>query len=533
MDSDKLSREVTPEIIKELEDAIGKDNVNTNGEELLLYTHDLAPLPKMAGLAFDCVPDAVVRPSKVEDVAAVMKIAYRHGIAVVPRGASTWGMGGCMPVAGGIVLDMSSKMNKVIEINTEDMYVKVQAGITWKEVLDAVMEKGFIIGSYPSSFPAATVGAWMNTNGMGVGSYKYGSAKDNVRNLQVVLPDGTVIETGYDQMNSNMTGYNLNQFFAGSEGTLGVIATATMTIYPMGIMRPIAYEFETMQAMHPAIQALVRHPSIIPYHISWADSSHFAHQFQAGEHIPEGMKNILLVTLQGAQKNVEFEEAELDEIMASFNGVKKDDSVGEHEWEERCYEFRARRVGVGEIPAEVLIPVKHWGEFVEECVRGFDVMKMEMGGQVGNIVDRSTALFMPYYFKDDESMLGMTAFAYNFYMGDRAAAYGGRNTGLGVFFAWNLDIYHDADTVEFMRELKTFVDPHDVMNPGHVVCGQTRFGVNLSHGLMSFASELMQTVKRLLPENTTFQDNIERFRYNQLEEEKAADRKHVLGRGYD
>ena len=221
---------------------------------------------------------------------------------------------------------------------------------------------------------------------------------------------------------------------------------------------------------------------------------------------------------QGGQSSVRFER--LIEIAA-------------HEWDERCYEFRARKAGVGEIPAEVIIPAKRWGSFVPVCYKGFDDMKMELGGIIGEVVDDNTVLWMPYYFKDDESMLGMTAFAFNFYLGDRAAEYGGRTTGFGIFFAWNLDNVHDPNTVALMREFKTFEDPHDVMNPGHVTCGMSRFGVNLSHGIMSMMSTVMQMAKKLLPPNTTFADNIERFEYNRLEEEKEEDRKHVLGRGYE
>jgi glycolate oxidase len=130
-------------------------------------------------------------------------------------------------------------------------------------------------------------------------------------------------------------------------------------------------------------------------------------------------------------------------------------------------------------------------------------------------------------------MMGMTAFSFNCHVGDLAVKYGGRTTGLGVFFAWNLDNIHDANTVALMREMKTALDPRDVMNPGHVVCGLTRFGITLSHGLMEFASTLLQTVKKVMPQDTTFSDNIARFRYNTLEERKAEDRRHVLGRGYE
>ncbi len=529
---DRLKRAINDKILDELKDILGKDNVNTSPEEKILYTHDLAPLPKLATIAFDNMPDAVLRPSKTSELSQIMKVAYREGIPVTPRGNSTWGLGGSQPAMRGLVVDFSSKMNK-ISIDPVSMTATIQAGATWKEALEAAEEKGFLIGSMPSSFPAGTIGAWLGTNGMGIGSYKYGSAKDNVLSLEAVLPDGTVINTGYKNMGSYYSGYNLNQFFAGSEGTLCLFASATFRIYPRGTVKPVAYEFlNSLAEADPVIQGIIANASVTPLHISWSDENHFRNQHRAHVHAPD-VKNILLVTFQGDDKHIALEEAAVEEFVARAGGRATAPEVGEHEWAERCYEFRARKAGVGEIPAEVIIPAKRWGAFVPVCYKGFDDMKMELGGIIGEVVDDNTVLWMPYYFKDDESMLGMTAFAFNFYLGDRAAEYGGRTTGFGIFFAWNLDNVHDPNTVSLMREFKTFEDPHDVMNPGHVTCGMSRFGVNLGHGIMSMMSTVMQMAKKLMPPNTTFADNIERFDYNRLEEEKEEDRKHVLGRGYE
>ena len=525
-----LKRDVTPEIITALETVMGKSNVTTNSVDLILYSKDMAPLPKESGVAFKNIPDVVVRPSTVSQISEAVKIAYKHGIPVVPRGNSSWGLGGCMPTAAGIVMDMSSKMNKIIEINTEELYVKAGAGCTWKALLEACMKKGYVIGSYPSSFPSATLGAWIATNGMGIGSYKYGGAKENILNMEVVLSNGTILETGNNRIGSYKTGYNLNQLFSGSEGTLCVFGTVTFRIYPMGIVKPTAYCYQTLKEMHDTIQQLVRHPSIKPLHIAFSDELHFANQRKAGIKAPD-TKNLLLLTMQGDKEFVERDIAETDAIAAPLGGKRIKDAIAEHEWEERCYEFRVRKVGVGEIPAEVVVPVSSWGTFTDECYQGFKKMKMEAGGIIGVIVDRNTTMFMPYYFKDDESLLGMTAFAFNFYLGDRAVVYGGRSTGFGVFFAWNLDNIHDADTVRYMRALKTQMDPRDVINPGHLVCGNTRFGIKMGKELMGIGSAMMQAAKKLMPANTTFADNKKRFRYNDLERRKEADRTHKLGDG--
>ncbi|MBO4763765.1 MAG: FAD-binding oxidoreductase, partial [Candidatus Methanomethylophilaceae archaeon] len=469
-------------------------------------------------------------PETTEQIAHVVRLAYAHGIPIIPRGNASWGLGGCMPTAAGILIDMSSKMNKVLEINAEELYVKVQAGCTWKNLLEACMKKGYIIGSYPSSFPAGTIGAWISTNGMGVGSYKYGSAKDNVLNSEVVVDDGSIVTTGFNGVGSYRGSYNLNQFFSGAEGTLGTLATVTFRIYPMGEIRCLAYEFDALKAMDGPIQDTVADPSARPLHVAWSDYNHFEGQRKAGIHAPD-VSNLWLVTLQGDKAHNDAEEAFFDAIAEKHGGRKVVSEIAEHEWEERCYEFRARHVGVGEIPAEVIVPTHDWGVFTDRCYEGFKEMKMEVGGIIGVMVDRSTTLFMPYYFKDDEMLTGMLSFGFNFYLGDVAAEYGGRSTGFGVFFAWNLDNIHNAATVAKMRELKTVLDPHDVVNPGHVVCGSTRFGINMTKGLMGMGSAMMQMMKKLMPADKAFSYNKNRFRYNDLEEMKVLDRVHTLGDG--
>ena len=530
MKGENLSRKVTPDVITKLQAIVGADDVNTNEMDRMLYGHDLAPLPKEAGIAFKNMPDVIVRPESAEEISQIVALAYQTGVAVTPRGNSTWGLGGSMPIAGGILLDMAAKMNKIHFIDKTNMVVKVDAGCTWKNVLDACDKEGFLVGSYPSSFPSATVGAWFSTGGIGIGGYKYGSAKDNVMNLEVITSDGTIIETGYDKVASNMSGYNLTQLYASAEGTLGVIATVTLRIYPKGIIKPLAYEFDNLRDMGAPINEIVRHPSLKPLHIAWSDCNHFENQRKAGLNPPE-VKNLFLVVLQGAEEFVALEQQVVDEIVEKTGGRKVADEIANHEWEERCYEFRARKVGVGSIPAEVIVPNEHWSEFVDECYEGYKAMKMEAGGIIGMIADRSTAMFMPYYFKDDEKLLGMTAFAYNFYMGDRAAKYGGRSLGLGVFFASNLDSIHDEGCVSTMRDLKTFLDPHDVINPGHLVCGKTRFGISLDKNLMGVGSVMMKGIKKLLKQNTTFEDNRVRFGYDDMEEDKAESRVVTYGKG--
>ena len=215
-----------------------------------------------------------------------------------------------------------------------------------------------------------------------------------------------------------------------------------------------------------------------------------------------------------------LEEKVVDAIVEKFGGKKVDNAIAQHEWDERCYEFRSRKAGTGSIPGEVVVPNIHWSEFVDECYEGFKKMKMSAGGIIGVIADRSTAMFMPYYYMDTENLWGMLSFAFNFYLGDKAAKYGGRSLGLGIFFASNLDVIHDVGAVEFMRALKTYIDPNDIMNPGHLVCGKTRFGLALTDQIMSIGSKLMQMIKQLFPADGAFEGGSKRFRFDEMEEHK-------------
>ncbi len=526
----KVSKKVDDKVIEAIKAIVGDKNVSVSGMDKILYCHDMAPLPKEAGIAFNNIPDVIVRPETTEQISKIVAIAYKNGIPVTPRGNGSWGLGGCMPTNGGIILDMASKMKNIVEINEESMYVKVQAGCTWKRLLEACMKKGYIIGSYPSSFPSATIGAWYSTNGMGIGSYKYGGAKDNVLNAEIIVDDGSIVTTGWDDMGSYRAAFNLNQFFSGAEGTLGFISTFTMRIYRMGEVRCLAYEFDNLKDIDGPMNAIVKDASVKPLHIAWSDEMHFANQHKAGVHAPD-VKNLWLVTLQGDEKYNDLEEAAVTAMAEAAGGRKISNDIAEHEWEERCYEFRARKVGIGEIPAEVIVPTINWGEFSDRCYAGFDEMKMDAGGVIGVMVDRSTAMWMPYYFKDDELLTGMLAFGFNFYLGEKATEYGGRSTGFGVFFAWMTDVIHNADTASKLRDLKTALDPRDVVNPGHVTCGMTRFGIDMNKSLMSLGSMLMQTVKKILPKERNFEKNMARFRYDDMEHLKVLDRVHKLGDG--
>ncbi|MBN1110160.1 MAG: FAD-binding oxidoreductase [Methanomassiliicoccales archaeon] len=489
---EKMSRAMA-EVVAKLQDAIGLENVKTSKMERLLYSHDLAPLPNIAQIAFKNLPDVVVRPRSTEDVAKIVRIAAESKMPITPRGASTWGLGGSTPVFGGILIDMSGSMRKIIKIDQENLCVTAQAGCTWKEVMDACLEKGMLLGGYPSSFPSATLGGWISVNGVGVGSMKYGTCGQLVRNMEVVMPDGTIVQTGFDLIVDNETGYNLNQLIIGAEGTLAHICTVTLKLEPAPeVMKSLSYAFPTLKELGKPLMDICRSRAR-PLHIGFSDPKHFELLKKAGKHaIEDGA--VVNVQLEGDKEIVEWEERKIDEIMAKYGGKRLPDEVAAHEWDERCYEYRCREVGIGSIPGEAVLPLNRFEETVDACYDLLKELKLT-GAIIGSIVDRNTVMFMPYYLFNPDELQNLTSFGFNAKFADYALSVGGRPLGFGAFFASNLDPIRGSGA-KYIRDIKKLFDPLDIMNPGKLTGTTLRYGIRIPPALFNLGMSAIGVVKK-------------------------------------
>lgn len=176
------------------------------------------------------MPDVVVEPQSTIEVQQVLKWAHAHNVPVTPAGAMTGLSGGALPVQGGISLS-SCRMNRIVAIDELNHQVIVEPGVIVQELQEAVQEKSLFYAVDPASRGSCTIGGNLAENSGGPRAVKYGVTKDWVLNLQVVLMDGTVIETGANTL-KNSTGYNLTSLMVGSEGTLGYITQATLKLLP-------------------------------------------------------------------------------------------------------------------------------------------------------------------------------------------------------------------------------------------------------------------------------------------------------------
>ncbi len=487
---------ISDELYKRIISITGKDRVRSDPFERRMYSHDLASLPKMMELGFKMMPDLVVKPKSSKEISEIMRIAAEEGIPIVPRGGASWGLGGAMPIQGGIVLDLT-RMNKILDFDEENLIVTVEPGITWKRLYDLLLKRGYIIGSYPSSAMAATVGGWINTGGVGVGSYKYGSAVDHIKSLEVVLPTGSILQTGYNRV-TNIGGYDLNRLFFGAEGTLGIVTNASLRIYPAPEeLRPLSYAFSDLTDLSKAVGGITA-SGVVPFHISFLDKFHFGFLKEVGmaTHGPDkgGMLNL---ALEGDQAVLDIEEKNLDEIIKERKGVKQNKEVAKNEWDERFYELRTKRAGPTATLGEVFVPIPNMSNMILAIYKLIKRMKLR-AAITGMVSDRNTVVFMPYYLSDERKLIrNMVSLSFVKKLGDLAFEHEGRPAGLGLFFSGNLKkMYGEGQYL--MKDLKAVLDPYDIMNPGKTTEGLTRYGIPLPPFALNIGMNVMAGIKHLM-----------------------------------
>lgn len=214
---DQADLEVIKNIIKDDERILYAENIN---EE---YSHD-----ELGGA--QSYPDVVVKATSAEEISEIMKYAYENNIPVTPRGAGTGLVGSSVAIEHGIMID-SSLMNHILELDEENLTITVEPGVLLMELAAYVEDHDFFYPPDPGE-KSATIGGNISTNAGGMRAVKYGVTRDYVRGLEVVLPNGKIVEFG-GKVVKNSSGYSLKDLMIGSEGTLGFITKATLKLLPL------------------------------------------------------------------------------------------------------------------------------------------------------------------------------------------------------------------------------------------------------------------------------------------------------------
>ncbi len=214
---------ITVDLLDLIKAAVGADSVFTDEETLSIYCHD-----ETEDLKY--YPEVVVKPKDTESVSALLKICHQYVVPVTPRGGGTGLSGAALPVFGGVLLSME-RFKKIIDIDTENLQAIVEPGVITQEFMDAVAEKGLLYPIDPSSKGSCFIGGNVAHGSGGPRVVKYGTIREYILNLEVVLPNGEIIWTGANTL-KYASGYNLTQLMIGSEGTLAVVTKIVTKLIP-------------------------------------------------------------------------------------------------------------------------------------------------------------------------------------------------------------------------------------------------------------------------------------------------------------
>lgn len=218
-----IYNKITPLLVNKLREITGEANVLTDKESLENYGHD-----ETERLVF--LPEVVVKPRTAAEISEILILANKEMITVTPRGAGTGLSGGALPIYGGITLSME-RFNEILEIDERNLQATVEPGVINEAFQNAVKELGLFYPPDPASKGSCFLGGNVAESSGGPKCVKYGTTKDYILNLEVVLPTGEIIYTGANTL-KNSTGYNLTQLMVGSEGTLGIVTKIIVKLLP-------------------------------------------------------------------------------------------------------------------------------------------------------------------------------------------------------------------------------------------------------------------------------------------------------------
>lgn len=348
-------KQVEKSIISKLENILGKENVLSSYEERYCYAFDAT-----ASVRETFVPDIVVLPENKTQVSQILKLAHGKNIPVIARGAGTNHVGACIAKKGGIVIHFS-KMNNIIEIDRENLKCKVQPGVVVGDLQKAVESVGLFYPPDPSNLAVSTIGGSIALCSSGPRTFKYGSTKDYIMDLEVVLADGTVINTGAET-SKNVTGYNLTQLFVGSEGTLGIVTEATIKLIPKPeSKRLILAYFDSIEDSANAVTSIIAH-KFTPSTLDLIDKSTLE---TIEKFYPSGLlaykESALLIELDGDEGSIENQQLKVASLCKEHNAsdinVAKTDEEAQKIWTARRSSFAAcAKLNYNVVTEDVVVP---------------------------------------------------------------------------------------------------------------------------------------------------------------------------------
>ena len=415
-------------------------------------------------------PDAVAFVESTEEVVEIVKICGQHGVPIIPYGTGTSLEGHITAPEGGVCIDLSG-MNQILEVNAEDMDVTVEPGVTRKQLNEHLRDTGLFFPIDPGA--DASLGGMSATRASGTNAVRYGTMRENVLSLEVVLADGRVIRTAR-RARKSAAGYDLTRLFVGSEGTLGVITKITVRLY--GIPEAISAAVCAFDDISGAVDTtILTIQSGIPIaRIELMDDVQMD-AINKYSKLDYDVKPTLFLEFHGTEAGVREQAEQVQEIASENGGSNFQWSTKTEErtalWQARhdaAYAMIALRPGASVIVTDVCVPISQLAECIRETKE--DIANSDIiAPLVGHVGDGNFHLGYLIDLDDPDEVL--KAKAMNERLINRALSMGGTCTGEHGIGIGKIDflVAEHGEAVSVMRTIKMALDPDNMFNPGKIV----------------------------------------------------------------
>jgi len=452
--------------LDELKAIVGNENVVTpNCNRAYYYFRDHST--DFIDLSHGYRPDAIALPQNQEQVSRIVELAARKMIPITPRGAGTGFMGGAVAVKGGIIVDLSS-MNRVTEIDSKNLRLTVEVGAKIEHIEKALQRNGFTLGFDPGSAPVATIGGAVSTDQIGLDGWysNYGSMGRRVLSLRVVLPDGSIVTTGPGVDRSPST-LNLTSLFIGAEGTLGIITSVTVKIFPIPEIKELRIiRFDSFQSATKAAFDIIRaglNPAI-----------HHAAEDVRYEELTEGRElsstGKIVLGFAGPKDVVHAQITRALSICESHGGKDEGSAAADAYWSKRHQAFPVNLSNNKIYGLEnVALPIN---SILEVYTRFCEITRQHgLRRYYAGFGTNPTTFSFGYIFDNTEAGLKKKTAAMEEMLAASTQA-GGTITavhGIGIIKRKYFPLEYDKPLLQLMRKVKKAFDPNGIMNPGKSV----------------------------------------------------------------
>jgi len=455
--------QVTREIIDKLVEIVGRKNIISDKEKIEVYSHDETPAEQ-----YGHMPEVVVTPKSTKEIVKVVKLANKELIPITPRGAGSGLSGGAIPVCGGIVISME-KMNRVLEIDYNNMMVVLEPGVLTNEI----NEKG-----YPMSVETCYIGGNVAENAGGGKAVKYGVTGRYVMGLEIVTPTGEVLELGGKRV-KDVTGYDLKQLIVGSEGTLGIVTKIIIKLLPL----PTAKEdllvlFTDVKSAINMVPKIMTSARIIPTSIEFMDKLSVKTSCEyLNEHLPYQQAGaMLLIEVDGnTEEQVEADAETIGELCLNKGAIEvyvaDNYTTQERVWSVRRNIAEAFKVvSPHQSLEDIVVPIAAIPDLMPELERISNKYNIQIPcyGHAGDGNLHATLVKNPEssieeWYETEKNALKEIYQATKELGGTISGEH-----GIGTKRKPYMGIVCSPVELELMRKIKKAFDPNNIMNPGKI-----------------------------------------------------------------